>query len=94
MKNVRAASRASAFAIMECSSREGRYMVVSPEKCVEFTHGCQHGAYDSGAISYFGDKINNHTILIGENNSIFETTSDEKNFCEPVFDRVSVLSKN
>ncbi len=37
--------------------REGRPVVVSPEKCIEFCRGCQRGACDSGAISYFGDKI-------------------------------------
>ena len=35
--------------------RDGRPVVAHPEDCVDFCRGCQRGACDNDAISYFGD---------------------------------------
>ncbi len=34
----------------------GKPLVVNPDACVEFCRGCQKGACENSAITYFGDK--------------------------------------
>ena len=38
------------------SEKDGYPFADAPENCVEFCRGCQKGACDFGAISYFGDE--------------------------------------
>lgn len=33
--------------------REGKPFVKNPENCIEFCRGCERGACENGAISYF-----------------------------------------
>lgn len=35
----------------------GRVVVVKPENCIDYCKGCLKGACETGAISFFGDKI-------------------------------------
>jgi NAD-dependent dihydropyrimidine dehydrogenase PreA subunit len=35
--------------------KDGKPSVKNPENCVEFCRGCQKGACDNNAISYFGE---------------------------------------
>ncbi|MEA3314099.1 MAG: 4Fe-4S binding protein [Caldisericota bacterium] len=34
----------------------GKPLVANPDACVEFCRGCQKGACENDAITYFGDK--------------------------------------
>lgn len=36
---------------------DGNPFVSNPDNCVEFCRGCQKGACESSAISFFGDRI-------------------------------------
>jgi len=36
--------------------KDGKPLVAHPEDCVDFCRGCQRGACDHDAISYFGDE--------------------------------------
>jgi len=37
------------------AEKDGQPVVVHPENCVEFCRGCQKGACEYEAISYFGE---------------------------------------